>query len=215
MVGICILAFRLLLPLRKAPVSLQLHGFSLSIHSFHSCSSSMSWHGKSHFSFSWSTQQLSIWDWTESSGPSWGAFKVRPPSFAASTSSQCQPRVYIWAGVCRGTVTRLASVINKPVQYRLLTPTVDCNVNLPGPDSVWVETRTVAMARRARSSIPNKLIKNVSCFRKVNDSPWMWLLYPKDHHTDHTEWAVFEPSLHFKHDSILFHHYSNFWNQLT
>lgn len=119
----------------------------------------MSWHGKSHFSLYWSTQQLSIWDWTESSDPSWGAFKVRPPSFAPSTSSQCQPRVYIWTGVCRGTVTRLASVINKPVQYRLLSPTVGCNVNLPSPDSVWVETWTVTSGQRARSSIPNKLIK--------------------------------------------------------
>lgn len=40
-----------------------------------------------------------------------------PPSFSPSAlplSSKCQPGVYTWTGVCWGTLTCLASVINKP-----------------------------------------------------------------------------------------------------
>lgn len=57
-------------------------------------------------------QQLHIWDWTESYNPDWGQFNVRSPSL--TLSSQCQPRVYTGMWVCRGTVTCLPSILNKP-----------------------------------------------------------------------------------------------------
>lgn len=63
----------------------------LNIRCFHSYSSrdrdSMSWHGKSHLSSNWDTQQPSITVWTECRDPNWslsGEFNVHPPSLSPS-----------------------------------------------------------------------------------------------------------------------------------